>query len=92
VTYNKALHSTFAYGVFGRVVKNRILYLSGRTRIHLDHVEGLGQFMELEVVLKDSDSLDDGSAEAANLMEKLGITSSDLVEGAYVDLLRQLDA
>src|SRR5689334_21734090 len=31
-----------AYGVSGRVRKQRTLYLAGRTRIHVDRVEGLG--------------------------------------------------
>ena len=33
-------------GVEGRVVKHRTLFLVGRTRVHLDRVQGLGDFME----------------------------------------------
>ncbi|MEE4637287.1 MAG: class IV adenylate cyclase, partial [Wenzhouxiangella sp.] len=44
-----------AYGELGRVVKRRTLYLAGRTRIHLDRVQDLGDFMELEVVLADGE-------------------------------------
>src|SRR5450631_4512537 len=36
-----------ALGVTGRVVKQRTLLVVGRTRIHLDHVDGLGEFLEL---------------------------------------------
>src|SRR3972149_5605825 len=42
---------TAALGVRGVVRKTRFLYMVGQTRIHLDEVEGLGEFMELEVVL-----------------------------------------
>ena len=76
-----------AYGVAGRVVKRRTLFLAGRTRIHLDEVQGLGDFMELEVVLATGDSEVDGMAEARALMAALGIADAALREGAYVDLL-----
>jgi adenylate cyclase class IV len=46
---------SLAYGQVGRVVKRRTLYLVGRTRVHLDRVEGLGHFLELEVVLQDNE-------------------------------------
>ena len=78
---------TLAYGICGRVRKRRTLYLAGRTRIHVDRVEGLGDFVELEVVLAANESVDDGMREAYHLIAKLGIDVAALVEGAYVDLL-----
>ena len=76
-----------AYGSPGRVIKQRTLYLAGRTRIHLDRIEGLGDFMELEVVLGEDEAPEQGLAEAHRLMNELGIEPSSLVEGAYLDLL-----
>uniref|UniRef100_A0A8C3FEW7 CYTH domain-containing protein n=1 Tax=Chrysemys picta bellii TaxID=8478 RepID=A0A8C3FEW7_CHRPI len=38
-----------ALGVQGVVKKERRLYVVGQTRVHLDRVEGLGDFLELEV-------------------------------------------
>ena len=76
-----------AFGILGRVAKKRRLYLVGRTRIHLDQVEGLGSFVELEVVLRDAESLHDGHAVAEEVMEKLGIAPEQRVAGAYLDLL-----
>jgi len=76
-----------AYGQAGRVRKHRTLFLAGRTRIHLDKVEGLGDFLELEVVLEEGESAEKGVQEAHGLMAKLGIEPSQLIEDAYVDLL-----
>jgi len=58
----------------------------GRTRIHIDDVEGLGNFLELEVVLDDSDTVESGQNTAEGLMSLLGIQPVDLIEGAYVDM------
>ena len=77
-----------ALGVIGRVRKRRRLYLVGATRIHLDEVEDLGSFLELEVVLEDDDPATDGTVRARVLLSRLGIDTSGLVAGAYLDLLR----
>ena len=53
----------------------------------LDAVEGLGHFLELEVVLAPGQSPVEGEAIARGLMAKLGVRECDLVEGAYADLL-----
>lgn len=76
-----------AYGSAGRVRKHRTLYLVGRTRVHLDRVESLGHFLELEVVLADGESPDAGVKEARALMTALGLGDDQLIDGAYVDLL-----
>ena len=78
---------TFAYGATGRVKKTRTLCFIGQTRVHLDEVEGLGHFMELEVVLTPEQTLGDGEAIAEDLMKRLGIDAESLVTHAYVDLL-----
>lgn len=75
------------YGIRGVVRKTRYLYIVGQTRIHLDDVEGLGQFMELEVVMQAGQSDAEGQAIAEGLMTGLGVERSDLLEGAYLDLL-----
>ncbi len=79
-----------AYGEAGRVRKRRTLFLVGRTRVHLDVVENLGEFLELEVVLREDELLAAGVSEARELMQRLGVGSAQLVDRAYVDLLAQL--
>lgn len=76
-----------AHGVIGRVRKTRWLLMHGATRIHLDRVDGLGDFVELEVVLRAGQRDADGAAVAGSLLGRLGIEASQCVAGAYLDLL-----
>jgi len=76
-----------AWGIVGRVRKHRRVYLVGQTRVHLDRVAGLGDFVELEVVLEASDAARSGEDIARRLLQELGIGDDDLVAGAYLDLL-----
>jgi predicted adenylyl cyclase CyaB len=78
-----------ALGIRGIVRKTRYLYLVGQTRIHLDDVDDLGQFMELEVLLRPGQQDAEGQAIAEDLMSRLGIEPADLLEGAYMDLLEE---
>lgn len=78
---------TLAYGQSGRVKKQRTLLTVGRTRIHLDRVEGLGDYLELEVLMADDEAAEAGEQEAYATMARLGVQQSQLVERAYVDLL-----
>ncbi|MFA6470842.1 MAG: class IV adenylate cyclase [Candidatus Latescibacterota bacterium] len=81
---------SLAYGEGGRVRKHRTLFLVGRTRVHLDKVEGLGDFLELEVVLAEGEHNETGVSVAHELLEKLAVSHHQLIEEAYVDLLAKL--
>jgi predicted adenylyl cyclase CyaB len=83
------LHEALArsVGVRARVDKTRRLLLVDQTRVHLDRVEGLGAFIELEVVLRDEQTVEEGERIARELMAAFEIPGEALVEPAYVDLL-----
>ena len=78
---------SMALGVRGVVRKTRYLYIVGQTRIHVDNVEGLGHFMELEVVMREEQDDAEGQAIAEDLMRRLGVREDALIEGAYMDLI-----
>ena len=73
-----------ALGLRGIVQKTRTLYLYGAARIHLDNVEGLGSFLEFEIVETEGE-------EANRLMEKLrsvfSVEQGDIFGGSYIDML-----
>jgi predicted adenylyl cyclase CyaB len=78
-----------ALPVRGVVKKQRTLYRVGQMRIHLDEVEGLGQFLELEYVLRPDETREAGLEAVHEIMRRLEIGREDLVAGAYIDLLEK---
>jgi len=78
---------TVALGVRGVIRKQRLLYRIGQTRVHLDDVEALGTFVELEWVMSLGQPLAEGTRIVAELMQQFEIADTDLVRSAYIDLL-----
>lgn len=69
------------------VIKQRDLYFRGQTRIHLDRVEGLGAFLELEVVMKPGQDDAEGVAIARGLLAELDLAAAPAESGSYLELL-----
>jgi len=84
-TLGRVLESSL--GIRGIVKKKRLLYLVGNIRIHLDEVETLGSFLEIEVILNKGQDEISCRAIANEIMEKLDIKEKDLVDKAYIDLI-----
>ena len=78
---------TKTLGRIGVVKKARTLYLIGQTRVHLDRVEDLGDFLELEVVLQPEQGESEGKSIAEALLTSFGIEKQEFIAEAYVDLL-----
>ena len=56
-------------------------------------IEGLGEFLELEVVLGPGQSEIEGKRIAAHLLSEFGIENEQVIAEAYVDLLaRHVDS
>ncbi len=78
---------TDALGVRGVVAKERRIYLWRNVRIHLDRVEGLGDYMEFEAVLSPDGDPEESRERVAWLSSRLGIREQDTIAGSYSDLL-----
>jgi homotetrameric cytidine deaminase len=76
-----------ALGTLVVVTKRRRLLLIDNVRIHLDEVEGLGSFVELEAVARAESDLAGEHAHVARLRERLEIDDAALVGESYSDLL-----
>jgi homotetrameric cytidine deaminase len=77
-----------ALGALVVVDKRRRLFLWEGVRIHLDHVDGLGDFVELEGVAAGDSDLAREAELVERLRAELGIADEALVATGYADLLR----
>ena len=84
------LRDALAVSLGVRVVvdKRRRLLLWEDVRIHVDAVEGLGSFVELEAVAEPDSDLARERRQVARLRELLEIRDDALVAGSYADNLR----
>ena len=76
-----------AYGTLVTVAKRRRLLLWDGVRIHLDDVEGLGSYLELEAVADTDSDLSAERDKVERLRTELGIADDDLIAVSYSDLL-----
>ena len=76
-------------GVLATVRKRRTLLVLDGTRVHLDNVEGLGAFMEIEVSVRDG-PVREGDAPSRErlqwLLGELGLSWEECIRASYLDL------
>ncbi len=75
-----------ALGVMVAVDKRREIYFVDNVKIHLDRVENLGEFVEVEAIGSEAQVVKLREQCEAFLLE-FGIRESDLLEGSYSDML-----
>jgi predicted adenylyl cyclase CyaB len=74
-----------ALGISAVVAKERRLFLWDGVRIHLDRVDGLGDFIEFEAVADAGSDLSREEAQVVRLRGAFEIEDADLVAGSYCD-------
>ena len=78
------------FGIRLVVEKVRKIYLYDNIRVHLDHIEDLGDFIELEGVVTQADQREETLQKVELLMELFEIKDTDIILNAYVDLLEKM--
>ena len=76
-----------AFGRLGEVRKRRQVFLIQNIRVHLDEVEGLGMFIEIEAAVDAAHDEAAGRRAAQELLRALGAADGAYESRAYVDLL-----
>jgi adenylate cyclase class IV len=84
----RLLRAMFTPGVCVR--KRRELWLLGETRVHLDRVDGLGEFLEIEVPY--TGAVAPARVLMRMLIDRLGIDPAQVLGCSYSDLLAQRSA
>src|SRR5207237_9432333 len=69
-----------------RVTKTREIWRWEGVRVHLNLVEGLGSFVELEETVDEAEALGKALNHLERLQADLGIRADDLVDRSYGDL------
>ena len=78
-----------ALGVLAEVRKQRTLMLRRNVRLHLDRVDGLGSFGEIEAVLAAGESPERYRAEVGEILAALEIGPDSLIKESYFELMRR---
>lgn len=78
-----------ALGVLAEVRKRRVLLMRENVRFHLDTVEGLGEFGEIEAVIASEDDPQRSSSAVNELLVALGVSRGDLIAVSYFELARR---
>lgn len=78
---------TASPGIFVTVRKRRQAGIWRQTRIHLDRVEGLGEFIELETLLVEGGIESEARVEHEQAIRELGLACWPVVAGSYSDLV-----
>ena len=81
---------TKALGVLVTVDKQRDIYFIGNVKFHLDKVEGLGEFVEIEAIGNENSNKDDLMKQCKFYLNLFNISNKDLVPVSYSDLLLKL--
>ncbi len=77
-----------ALGVLVVVDKRRRIHFIDNVKFHIDSVEGLGTFVEIEAIDREGSLGEEAlRKQCEEYLELLGIESSDLVENSYSDML-----
>lgn len=77
-----------ATGVLARVNKRRSLLMRENVRLHLDQVEGLGDFGEIEAVVGEDEAPEDYLGAVDQTLRALDVRRSSLISVSYFEMLR----
>lgn len=91
---SNALHSTLIAALPIKVVvdKKRAIYFVDNVKFHVDKVEKLGEFVEIEAIdTEHKFSVEQLNEQCQHYMKVLNIQASDLLDSSYSDMLLEIE-
>jgi predicted adenylyl cyclase CyaB len=79
---------TQALGVLATVNKTRVLMMRDHIRLHLDRVDDLGEFGEIEAVLGEHGDPESSRAAVGEILHALGVEPDNLLDKSYFEMLQ----
>jgi|GEM_PF-431492 len=78
-------------GTRGVVIKHREVYVKEAALINIDVVEGLGNFVEIEVDVEAAGGSQAATEIANKISSELGLSPADAVSWSYIDMLKMYE-
>ena len=70
-----------------QVVKHRFKFTSGAVALYLDHVEGLGFYLELEQIVEDGQNYDAALSDLLDCLRELEVAEASMERRSYLEML-----
>ncbi|KAA8500202.1 CYTH domain-containing protein, partial [Mediterraneibacter catenae] len=71
------------------VIKDRTMLQNGSVTACLDYVHGLGEFLELEILVRSDEEKGAALAQIESILNNLGYQISDTVRTSYLSMLQK---
>ncbi|RXA19019.1 class IV adenylate cyclase [Methanosarcina sp. MSH10X1] len=75
----------------GVVRKKREVFTAGEITVCLDVVEGLGEFLEVEIVAENENELETSRAKLFELLKQFGAGEKDSIRTSYLEMVLEKD-
>ncbi len=76
------------FEVLGKVKKTRTTYFVDNAYVHIDEIEGLGVFIEIEVLTSDKEGLSNPEDVIKRVLLKLGLNDKKMICSGYLEMLK----
>jgi adenylate cyclase class 2 len=86
VIFTRILHA-LGFSEAGKVRKNREFFKAGEITVSLDAVEGLGEFLEVEIMAENEKDLETSRHKLFDFLKQVGFEEKDSIRTSYLEMV-----